>query len=67
MTLENLMKFARAYSGLGWAIQAQVDDVVNGDYSDLNPNAVAEMERALKGYDDDLDAAINDALESGGR
>lgn len=61
MTIEKLMEFASAYTRLGWAIQQQVDDVVNGSYDDLNPNALAEIERKLKGYHEDLDEAIADA------
>lgn len=64
MTIERLMEFARAYAQLGWAVQQQVNDVVNGEYGDLNPNALAEMERTLKGYHEDLDAAIVDAHEA---
>lgn len=64
MTIEKLMEFARAYNQLGWAIQEQADDIANGDYDDLNPNALAEIERSLKGYHEDLDSAIKDAKES---
>lgn len=63
MELDQLIKFAKAYSGLGWAIQQQLDDVIGGDLSDLNENAVAEMWQKLNGYDDYLDASIKDALE----
>lgn len=63
MELDQLIKFAKAYSGLGWSIQQQLDDVIGGDLSDLNENAVAEMWQKLNGYDDYLDASIKDALE----
>lgn len=62
MELANLIEFAAAYTKLGWAIQAQVNDIADGDYSDLNINAVKEIERHLKGFNDDLDAAIDEAL-----
>jgi hypothetical protein len=61
--IEQLMNFARAYAGLGSSIQAQLEDIVNGDRDDINPNALQEINRALRGYNDDLDAAIDGALE----
>lgn len=64
MDMEQLIRFAKAYSGLGSSIQQQLDSVIDGDLSDLNENAVAEMSQKLKGYDDDLDEALNRALEA---
>ena len=64
MELNQLIRFAKAYSSLGWAIQQQLNDVIDGDFSDLNENAVAEMWQKLNGYDDDLDEAIKEALQT---
>lgn len=64
MELDELMRFARAYNKLGWAIQEQFDDIVNGDCDDINPNALAEIDERMRGYNDDLDAAIDVALEA---
>ena len=64
MELANLIEYASAYTKLGWAIQAQVNDIADGDYADLNINAVREIERHLKGFNEDLDAAIVEALEA---
>ena len=64
MELEELMRFARAYGKLGWAIQEQLDDIVNGDNGDINPNALAEIDERMRGFDDDLDEAIDNALEA---
>lgn len=64
MNLHDLMQFATAYSKLGWAIQEQVNDILKSDYSDLNPNAVAEINKQLRGYNEDLDVAIDEALEA---
>lgn len=63
MELDQLIRFAKAYTSLGTAVQQQLDDVIGGDLSDLNENAVAETWRKLNGYDDYLDASIKDALE----
>jgi hypothetical protein len=63
MEIDQLMEFAHAYAGLGSAIQAQLHDIVNGDRDDINPNALQEINRALRGYNVDLDAAIDGALE----
>lgn len=65
MELNDLMKFARAYNGLGWATQEQLNDVAFGnDYSDINPNALTEINQKMRGYNDDLDFAIDQALEA---
>jgi hypothetical protein len=64
MDLDKLMQFARAYRDLGWAIQEQADDIAIGEYDDINPNALSEIDGKLRGYDDDLDAAIDQALEA---
>lgn len=60
--LDQLLRFAKTYSRLGWAIQEQVDDVVNGSYDDLNPNALQEIKSRLKGFDNELDEAIDNAI-----
>lgn len=64
MELYELMKFARAYNKLGWAIQEQLDDIVNDVNDDINPNALAEIDQRLRGFNDELDAAIDAALET---
>lgn len=63
--LDNLITFAQRYAGLGEAVQAQLDDIVDGFTSndptlwdDINPNAVTIIERRLSGYSDELDEAI---------
>lgn len=61
--LSELMKFARAYGRLGWSIQEQVNSIVNEDYDDINPNALDEIDRELRGFNDDLDDLIDQALE----
>ena len=64
MELDDLLKFARAYRDLGWAVQEQLDDLAFGnDYGDLNPAALAEINSRVRGYNDDLDEAIDAALE----
>ena len=64
MELEDLMKFANAYNRLGWAIQGQLNDVIDGDCDDINPNALTEISRTLRGFNDDLDAAIDAAMSA---
>lgn len=64
MELDELMKFARAYSKLGWAIQEQLDDIVNSNLDDINPNALTEIDERMRGFNDDLDGAIDQALEA---
>ena len=62
MDIEQLLRFARAYNGLGTSIQTQAEAIVDGDLSDINPNALKEIDRALRGFNDDMDAAIDHAL-----
>lgn len=64
MELEDLMRFANAYARLGWTIQEQLKDVVNGDCDDINPNALAEIDRTMRGFNEDLDAAIDAAMSA---
>lgn len=64
MELNELMRFAKAYSGLGWAIQEQLNDIANGDCSDINPNALEEIDSRMRGFNDELDEAIDAALEA---
>lgn len=64
MELDELMRFARAYSKLGWAIQEQLDDVVNGNLDDINPNALEELDSTMRGFNDDLDEALDLAMET---
>lgn len=64
MTIERLIQFAKAYSALGWAIQEQVNDIAEGNYDDLNLNAVKAANQTLRGYDDDLDTALDEALRT---
>lgn len=40
MTLYKLMYLLKEYNGLGWAVQEQLDDVIDGKIKDCNPNAV---------------------------
>jgi hypothetical protein len=64
MELDELMKFAQAYSKLGRAIQEQLNDIANGELEDINPNALAEIDSRMRGFNNDLDEAIDQALES---
>lgn len=55
MELDDLMRFARNFSNMGWAIQEQLDDIIKGDFSDVNPNALKEIDQRLRGFNDELD------------
>ncbi len=55
----DLMRFAKAYSGLGSAIQDQLDDILDSNFSDINGNAVVEMERHLRGMNEEIDDALD--------
>lgn len=61
---KTVMRFAKRYSSLGSAVHEQLDDIMLGDTDDLNPNAVNFIKDELGGLTDELDAAIEEALDS---
>ena len=48
MKLEAFCTIAKAYKDLGWAIQSQIDRVMDGEGSDCNPNALREIAKFFK-------------------
>ena len=62
MNAERLIEFAERFNELGWAVQAQVDDVLNNRLTEINPSAVDAM-RTLMGYCEELDDAIQAARD----
>ena len=60
-----LLRFAKAYAKLGWAVQAQVENVLSGcEEEEINPNAVDVMRDRLLGPLLELaDADESDSLE----
>lgn len=62
MEIEEMLRFARAYNRLGTSIQSQLGDIIDGDLSDINPNALQAINREMRGFNDDLDASIDRAL-----
>ena len=46
--LNDLIQFAEVYSKLGWAIQKQLNKLLNGETEGLNPNAVRAMRDLLR-------------------
>jgi hypothetical protein len=63
---EELIEFAKAYAGLGSAVQDQLDDVLGGRSGDVNPNALDLMIRRLGGACQDLDEALEEAAQESG-
>lgn len=57
--IADLVRFAKAYRDLGWAVQEQFDSlVIDGDTSDLNENAVKEIEQRMGKMHPDIQDAI---------
>ena len=49
MDTYTLIELCKAYAGLGWAVQAQLNDVLDGaDLNDLNGNALKMIEGFLR-------------------
>lgn len=40
MELRDLIEIAKAYQSLGWAVQEQLDDFLQGEEEGCNPNAL---------------------------
>ncbi len=47
MDIETFVKLAKQYNDLGWAIQEQLNDVLQGDVDSVNPNALAYIKRFI--------------------
>lgn len=55
----DLIGFAKAYAGLGNAVQEQLDDILDeAENDDVNPNAVDLMQRELGGFNEEIDETI---------
>src|SRR3990167_1695782 len=61
-SLHGLMEFARRYAALGWAVQEQLNDVVDDPISvsgsRVNPNAVYLVKERLGGLNAELDEVL---------
>jgi hypothetical protein len=58
-----ILLFAKRYSGLGAAVQDQLDNLMDGE-DRMNPNAIKLIHQRLGGAHPDLDDAISDYFES---
>lgn len=65
MEMYNLIQICKAYDKLGWAVQSQVDDVLDGSVDDCNGNALEMIRdtflRAVKRYGD---AELSDEVDA---
>ena len=59
----DLLVFAKRYAKLGWSIQEQLENVLQMNFDDVNPNAVNEMEDKLSGFNDEIDDAFDEYKE----
>lgn len=56
----DLLQFGKAWAELGWSVQAQVEDLVAGDTDEVNPAAIKAADRALRGYNEELDMLFDE-------
>ena len=56
--IDELLRFGRAYAGLGDSVHVQIPDLLADIYDNLNPNAVQMIEDRLGGVNKELDKAI---------
>lgn len=59
MDIDALIRFAKAYAGLGDAVTEQLDDLLSGDFDGINPNAVELIRDRLGGMNSEIDEAVN--------
>lgn len=61
MTLEELINLCKSYTSLGWAIQEQLDSVIEDDMTEdnINENALGYIE----GWLQDVDGLIGENLD----
>lgn len=56
MDIADYIDFAILYKDLGWAVQEQLSDVIDGrDLEELNPNALREIDEFLSKIDQRYD------------
>jgi len=60
-----LLEFAKAYARLGWAVQEQVETLMNdpGEWPNLNSNAVKEIQYGLAQYSSEISEACQEYFE----
>lgn len=58
MEAYELLEFAKAYAGLGNAVQDQLHDIMDDPQSDVNPNAIDLIKERLGGANEEIDSAI---------
>lgn len=57
----DLILFAKAFSSMGSAVQEQLENIMDGDYDSVNPNAINAAKRAIYRYNDE---DINEAIDN---
>jgi hypothetical protein len=62
VSLDYLISFAKKWNDLGWSVQEQVKDVIDGDYEDLNSNAIRLALKELGGMHKELKEMFTDWL-----
>lgn len=64
MDLNKIILICKAYDKLGWAVQAQLDDLMGGETAKQNPNAIKLIEKFGRSLPDeakdDLAALVAD-------
>ena len=60
VSAEVLLAFAKVYQDLGWAIQEQLDSLLEGNFEGLNPNAVDAIETSLADYCDEIEISCDE-------
>jgi hypothetical protein len=62
--LSDLLAFAKAYRDLGDAVQSQLDDILDGNFDEVNPNAIRVIKQQLGGCHNDIDDAIREYFDT---
>ena len=57
---DDLVEFANRWAKTGSQVQENVQQMLTGDFDDLNPAAIHEARRLLEGFHPDLDEAFSE-------
>jgi hypothetical protein len=58
--IEQLLSFCKAWDELGWAVKAQLEQITEGKFDDINPSAYRMIREKLYTYNPEIDAKLDE-------
>ena len=63
MDFTTFMRLARMYSKMGWSVQGQLDNILDGeDLSEQNPNALKMIQELLQAFEKATEGGDEDSF-----